>query len=272
MLQQDAVTMRTKTGLVRSQVSANDTKVLALPTKVWERIVSQVNGALDRPVPSLFEGNKLACRVAGRLIPKRRWGAAGTEWECFDRDGTLERRLLTAEPDAPDYYRHIVSMVAFDEGRYQVQFARGMDSMWSEIRVTAKDDNRVQGNVRPWPQPVRLGADFSALVDIDALKQAVATVATGGEIDPGLCMLRPDWQLRIDVDLSKIPMCCFSCADVLLPHGFHVKARAAYVCSSCGRFQHRLHRCPRCKHAHYCDRECQTEDWEQHKHECRLFR
>ena len=121
--------MRTKTGLVRSQVSANDTKVLALPTKVWERIVSQVNGALDRPVPSLFEGNKLACRVAGRLIPKRRRGAAGTEWECFDRDGTLERRLLTAEPDAPDYYRHIVSMVAFDKGRYQVQFARGMDSI-----------------------------------------------------------------------------------------------------------------------------------------------
>ncbi|KAG7240901.1 hypothetical protein INR49_023475, partial [Caranx melampygus] len=43
---------------------------------------------------------------------------------------------------------------------------------------------------------------------------------------------------------------------------------ATQVCHSCFRQRSNLHRCAQCKFAHYCDRTCQTECWDEHKQEC----
>ena len=34
----------------------------------------------------------------------------------------------------------------------------------------------------------------------------------------------------------------------------------------------RMKRCPRCKDAWYCNVECQTADWEEHKSRCKVLR
>jgi len=34
----------------------------------------------------------------------------------------------------------------------------------------------------------------------------------------------------------------------------------------------RMKRCPRCKDAWYCNAECQTADWEEHKSRCKVLR
>ena len=42
-----------------------------------------------------------------------------------------------------------------------------------------------------------------------------------------------------------------------------------YLCSYClKRHENKLKCCKRCKDAHYCNRECQINDWEKHKKRC----
>lgn len=49
----------------------------------------------------------------------------------------------------------------------------------------------------------------------------------------------------------------------------------AEVCSGCGRREQlgddepRMQRCGKCKERHYCTKECQTEDWPNHKADCK---
>lgn len=40
-------------------------------------------------------------------------------------------------------------------------------------------------------------------------------------------------------------------------------------CVKCGKFLEKVKKCSRCKIAFYCSRECQKEDWSEHKKHCK---
>ena len=42
-----------------------------------------------------------------------------------------------------------------------------------------------------------------------------------------------------------------------------------HACTRCHKGGEKLLSCGKCRHALYCDRECQRMDWERHKTECR---
>ncbi len=48
------------------------------------------------------------------------------------------------------------------------------------------------------------------------------------------------------------------------PHAFK---ESPQKCNSCGKSENLL-RCTRCEEAYYCGRECQKQDWRDHKHSC----
>ena len=57
-----------------------------------------------------------------------------------------------------------------------------------------------------------------------------------------------------------------------LQRELHVKPEnMEHVCIRCHQSGEKLMFCGRCKHAKYCDRECQRIDWERHKKECSEF-
>lgn len=43
----------------------------------------------------------------------------------------------------------------------------------------------------------------------------------------------------------------------------------SYYCSHCGKYDVKLKSCTGCRHAYYCDAQCQRGDWEKHKQDCR---
>lgn len=227
---------------------------MAIPAAVMSRLVLQVNQVADAPVQDLFLRQKLAPRLA-------------RNGSTHDRGGldTVESRLNSPPvfPDFPPLFR----IVGFDKGRFQVHSAHEIGSLWTDVRVSAKGPQRA---VRRWPEPVRLSVDPRALVAEGALKDALAMVASGRELDPELWLLRADWTLRVDVNLCCLPDVLS--ADVLLPSGFRLTARRAYRCHTCGEFRHSLRRCSRCTEAHYCSAECQTEHWPEHKQDCVAMR
>ena len=239
---------------------------IAIPAAVMSRLVSQVNQVADAPVQDLFLRQKLAARLARNRSTNGRGGLDTVESrlklppvfklaELAGRDRSIN--------DLPALFR----IVAFDKGRFQVHSAHEIGTLWTDVRVSAKGPQRA---VRRWPELVRLFVDPKALVAEGALKDAVAMVASGRELDPELWLLRADWTLQVDVNLCCLPDVLS--ADVLLPSGFRLTARRAYRCHTCGAFRHRLRRCSRCTEAHYCSAECQTEHWPEHKQDCVAMR
>jgi len=239
----------------------------AIPAVVLEQLVSQINQAVDAPVQDLFsrDTNPLVARVTRNGKSRMRAGCSTLEGRLTHHTPDTWTPLPCSINDIPLLFR----IVGFGEGRrFQVHSARELGMLWTDVRVSAKDR---QGTVQRWPAPVRLVVHPCNMVARGPLRDALATVAAGGELNPDLCMLRSDWQLTVDVDLSLLPD--ELSADVLLPHGHRVTARRAYQCLWCGEFGHRLERCSRCKEAHYCSETCQEQDWEdRHKRECREMR
>ena len=237
-----------------------------IPAVVMKQLVSQVNQAVAAPVEELFfrATHRLVARVTGRV------GGRGS--------GRLEGRLMSVPAvrpapctinDLPLLFR----IVGFKKGhRFKVHSAGDLGTLWADVRVSAKDG---QGNALHWPAPVRVSVHPKTMVARGALQDALAVVAAGEELDPGLCMLRPDWELSLDVDVSALPAELCADSHVLIPPGHRVTARRAYACLWCQAFGGHswLKRCSRCKEAHYCDKACQKRHWlYRHKQECPAMR